>query len=231
MAKATLPVNFQDDIMSASMNGKRRYNLIQNADGTVSLEDVTNYDQVGSNFGAGQINQTNTAVNASADAGKIIDSLATIKATTAKGYMAGALAVKELNNKLANGRVEIVVNSDKSLGFKLDGADTVFPFRRKPVTVATIDGWHIYTNGNRQSKTFDVDAQIPYYKTLTADDFFITTTKLSGGTTDGVITFSKSYNANTGVLTISADTTKNAWWGTVGSNDRGENFWLDIICV
>lgn len=95
MAKATLPVNFQDDIMNADMGGKRKYRMIQNTDGTVSFEDVTTYDQVGSNFGAGQINQTNTAVNAAADAGKIIESLATVKSTTASGYMAGALALKD----------------------------------------------------------------------------------------------------------------------------------------
>ncbi|MCM1225156.1 MAG: hypothetical protein NC548_62965, partial [Lachnospiraceae bacterium] len=89
MPKPTLPTNFQDDIMGASMGGKRRYNLINNTDGTVSLEDVTAYDQIGSNFGAGQINQTNAAVNAAADAGKIIDDAGTLKAVTATGYIAG----------------------------------------------------------------------------------------------------------------------------------------------
>lgn len=61
----TLPVNFKDDILDASMNGKRRYQLISNSDGTYSLEDVTEYTQKGSNFGAAQINATNTAVNES----------------------------------------------------------------------------------------------------------------------------------------------------------------------
>lgn len=100
MAKTVLPVNFQDDIVNTSMNGKRRYNLIQNTDGTVSLEDVTTYDQVGSNFGAGQINATNKAVNDSADSSKIIDSISDIAANTKAGMMAGALAVKELNGSL-----------------------------------------------------------------------------------------------------------------------------------
>lgn len=61
---ADLPVNFKDDILAASMGGKRRYKLIQNADGTVYLEDTTTYTQVGSSFGAAQINATNGAVNA-----------------------------------------------------------------------------------------------------------------------------------------------------------------------
>ena len=33
-----------------------------------------------------------------------------------------------LNDKLANGRVELVVTND-GLGYKLDGADTVLPFK------------------------------------------------------------------------------------------------------
>ena len=100
MAKATLPVNFKDDILNAGMDGKRKFTITQNTDGTYSIEDVTEYDQIGSNFGSAQINATNTAVNASADASKIIDDLATVAANTQKGYMAGALALKKVNQSL-----------------------------------------------------------------------------------------------------------------------------------
>lgn len=99
MAKETLPTNFIDDIMTDEMGNKRRYNLIQNSDGTVSLEDVTTYTQTGSTFGASQINATNTAVNESADKNKIIDSLDDVAANTQSGMIAGALAVAELNRK------------------------------------------------------------------------------------------------------------------------------------
>lgn len=102
MAKATLPTNFKDDVLASAMGGKRRYNMIHNSDGTVSFEDVTNYTQVGSTFGAAQINATNEAVNNAADASKIIDSLETIKANTQSGYIAGALAVKALSSNLGN---------------------------------------------------------------------------------------------------------------------------------
>lgn len=101
MAKNTLPVNYKDDILNSTMDGKRRYRMITNSDGTVSFEDVTTYDQVGSSFGAAQLNAANTAVNASADSNKIIDDLSTIAANTQEGYMAGALAVKELNQSLS----------------------------------------------------------------------------------------------------------------------------------
>lgn len=102
MAKATLPTNFKDDILASSMGSKRRYNVINNSDGTISLEDVTTYTQVGSTFGAAQINATNKAANAAADASKIIDDYDTLMANTQAGYMAGALAVKEMNSNLAN---------------------------------------------------------------------------------------------------------------------------------
>ena len=108
MAKATLPTNYQDDILKSSMNGKRRYTFTDNSDGTKSLEDATQYDKVGSNFGAADMNKTNAAVNAAADASKIIDNLSTIASTTQAGYMAGALAVKELNQNLGGYKFDII---------------------------------------------------------------------------------------------------------------------------
>lgn len=97
MAKQVLPVNFKDDILASSMGGKRRYNLIQNDDGTYSLEDVTDYTQTGSDFGAGQINATNQAVNESCDKADVIDSLYDIIANQANGKIAGAKAVKAIS--------------------------------------------------------------------------------------------------------------------------------------
>lgn len=100
MAKQELPVDFKDDVLQAEMAGKRKYRIIQNEDETISLEDVTNYSQIGSNFGAAQMNATNLAVNESFDKNKVIDSLADIVANEATGYAAGALAVRELNGKI-----------------------------------------------------------------------------------------------------------------------------------
>ena len=100
MAKQTLPVNFKDDILDPSMSGKRKYRLIDNGDGTVSFEDVTTYTQAGSDFGAGQINATNQAVNESCDKADVIDSLDDVVANQANGKIAGAKAVAELNGKL-----------------------------------------------------------------------------------------------------------------------------------
>ena len=99
MAKQQLPTNFKDDVLTSQMAGRRKYNLIQNEDGTYSLDDVTEYSQVGSNFGAAQMNATNMAVNESFDKNKVIDYLDDIAANEQAGYAAGALAVRELNGK------------------------------------------------------------------------------------------------------------------------------------
>lgn len=53
--------------------------MINNPDGTISLEDVTTYIQVGSEFGAEQVNQTNQAVNDLIDLSKSIDFVLTNK--------------------------------------------------------------------------------------------------------------------------------------------------------
>ena len=102
MAKQALPVSYKDDVLATSMGQKRRYNIIYNDDGTVSFDDVTEYTQVGDNYGAAQLNATNQAVNESVDKATIIDSLDDIMANTTEGMPAGSLAIAELNNKLDN---------------------------------------------------------------------------------------------------------------------------------
>lgn len=132
MAKATLPTNFKDDVLADSMGGKRRYRLVNNSDGTVSLEDVTTYTQEGSIFGQAQVNATNQAVNASFDASKLIADKATVMALTQAGYAPDALLLKELNSDFESlGGFTPVIDSDTGeiTGYKTTaGADTVFPF-------------------------------------------------------------------------------------------------------
>ncbi len=59
---------------------------------------------------------------------KVLKTLEEVAASTNEENVMGAPAGKELINKLAHGRVELVVNEDGTLGYKLDGADTVIPF-------------------------------------------------------------------------------------------------------
>lgn len=102
MAKITLPTNYRDDILNSSAEGKRKYVMSYNQDGTVSFEDVTPYEQVGSDFGAGDINTANEAINESFDKNKLVKDLDTINALTEEGFAPDALAVKQLNDSLEN---------------------------------------------------------------------------------------------------------------------------------
>lgn len=94
--KPTLPTNYKDDILNTSVEGMRRYQMIYNSDNTVSFKDVTPYDQTGSDFGAGDINTTNQAVNESFDKSKIIDDIDALEAVTETGYVVDATIAKEL---------------------------------------------------------------------------------------------------------------------------------------
>lgn len=111
MAKATLPTNYRDDILNVSTEGKRKYRMNYNDDGTVSFVDVTPYDQEGSDFGAGDINATNEAVNQSFDKSKLIRDMDAINAITQEGYAPDALALKEVYSRLANGQVKFKVEN------------------------------------------------------------------------------------------------------------------------
>ena len=57
-----LKTDYKDDVYE----GKRKYLLIDNGDGTYSLDDVTNYKVVGDYFNGYDINTTNAAVNENA---------------------------------------------------------------------------------------------------------------------------------------------------------------------
>lgn len=61
---ADLKTNYVDDVLDTTKNQVRKYRQIQNDDGTVSFVDVTEYTQVGTSFGAKDINDTNAAINA-----------------------------------------------------------------------------------------------------------------------------------------------------------------------
>lgn len=57
---AALPTNYKEDIFQ----GNRKYQIVENGDGTVSFIDVTEYSQEGDTFGAAQINEIDTKLNA-----------------------------------------------------------------------------------------------------------------------------------------------------------------------
>lgn len=140
--KPTLPTNYVDDIPNPSVEGMRRYQMIYNSDNTVSFKDVTPYDQTGSDFGAGDINLTNEAVNQSADAGKIIDDPDTAEATTEEGYIAGVQLFNHVNESLTADNSQAFQfaydSATQKYGYKVKEADTeVFvPFKSNEINYA-----------------------------------------------------------------------------------------------
>ena len=48
--------DYKDDVLNIEANTRRKYNIINNEDGTVSLEDVTVYLQRGDDFSAAILN-------------------------------------------------------------------------------------------------------------------------------------------------------------------------------
>lgn len=100
MAKKVLPTNFMDDILNESMNGKRRWTITRNDDGTYTLEDATTYDQLGNTFGQAQVNEMNKAINESVDQARVIDDYKTLAAVNQEGFVSGAKPVAQLISDL-----------------------------------------------------------------------------------------------------------------------------------
>lgn len=130
MAKQVLPTNFMDDILNESMNGKRRWIIKQNDDGTYTLEDATTYDQLGNTFGQAQVNAMNKAINESVDQARVIDDYKTLAAVNQDGFVPGAKPVAQLISDL--GGLSFGQDADGNWGYKTGGADTVIPFKGDP---------------------------------------------------------------------------------------------------
>ena len=99
---AVLPTNYLDDILAASMGGKRRFRITHEDGSTeeVTLEDVSEYEQVGSPFGSGDVNKTNQAVNEKLDSADVVDpALATVLGFAADAKLTGD-ALSELTKNL-----------------------------------------------------------------------------------------------------------------------------------
>lgn len=120
---ADLKTDYKDDVLNTKVNEQRKYKTIDNGDGTISLEDATEYLQQGDSFGAADINRMNQAINdiqnaeAAVTKDDIIDSLEEIEATTEAGLPAGALAVKAVNEKIKGIEFQIV---DGKLQYRYD---------------------------------------------------------------------------------------------------------------
>lgn len=57
-----LKTNYKDDVLDLTQNANRKYEEIENQDGSISFNDVTVYDEVGDTFGAADANSITRAL-------------------------------------------------------------------------------------------------------------------------------------------------------------------------
>lgn len=161
---ADLPTNLKDDILNSSVNTRRKYRMIENGDGTYSFEDLTEYNQVGDEYGAGLINETNRQVNERVEKAVIVRDLETIGAITQEGFIPDALALKDVNDSLQadNGQsFQFAYDSASGkYGYKaeVEGADTFFPFKAGiEKSTALMNGTNAGAKYNTYTFTEDCD--------------------------------------------------------------------------
>lgn len=130
-----LSTNFKDDILADS-NDRRKYTQINNSDGTISLQDSTAYKQVGSQYGAKEVNEEREAIN-NIYANKLV-SLDEIDLVTEEGYFVDAKAVKELNSKIKNFNTDKTLWSGSVINQNVELSDSIYNFRW--IYIETEDG-------------------------------------------------------------------------------------------
>lgn len=130
MAYTPLRTDFKDDILDSS-NYKRKYKQVVNNDGTFSFQDETTYQQVGSDYGAKEVNEERAAINNVYES-KLV-ALDDVALVTEEGFFVDALAVKELNSNLYETYID---PSTKSICIRL-------PKNRIQICAGTI---HVYAS-------------------------------------------------------------------------------------
>ena len=151
MADLDLRVDYQDDILDSSVNTKRKYNIIENEDGTKSLEDVSVYTQNGDSFGAVDINKTNQAVldlNQSLSVGYDATNTSLVDTTSSTPFITPTSGVIKCDNQTGS-TVSIAVGILG--GFYVPNGTTII--------VPVFKGMEVYLNsGNTTSLTFNFRA-------------------------------------------------------------------------
>lgn len=138
MAYTPLRTDFKDDILDSS-NYKRKYKQVVNSDGTFSFQDETTYQQVGSDYGAKEVNEERKAINKIYE-NKLV-TLDDVALVTEEGFFVDALAVKELNSNLTKANTKI-----SALSTELATTNT-------NLKTATADsGWKYMTANNLSEK-------------------------------------------------------------------------------
>ena len=217
---ADLPTNYHDDILSASMNGKKKFRLTYRNGTTeeVTIEDISEYDQYGSKFGAGDINKINQAINEKLDSDDVVDPML----TTEKGFAADASITREhlieqKENLTASNGVpfKFGVNENGEYGYFVtdsEGADTFVPFKnleRDTPATATSDqitvGFTAWVNGQL------IVGKRPLPTTDQTGNQAVSFMGGGGDSVTYIITFTKAFES-TPTITLSPVWESNGGW-------------------
>ena len=150
MAYTPLSTDFKDDILDSS-NYKRKYRQVVNNDGTFSFHDETTYQQVGSNYGAKEVNEEREAINNIYE-NKLV-SLDDVALVTEEGFFVDALAVKELNSNLTKLNDSIATINNKLISIVERGVKNGYNYIK-------------YSNGDAvvwRKYTWDTDVSVSWY--------------------------------------------------------------------
>lgn len=121
MAYTPLSTDFKDQILS-DVNAQRKYKQTVNEDGTVSLRDMTAYDQQGSTYSAKDIIEEREAIN-NIYANKVV-SLDEASLVTEPGFFCDALVINEINKNLTD-KINTVKNINKNITKMIGGSKVV----------------------------------------------------------------------------------------------------------
>lgn len=121
MAYTPLSTDFKDQILS-DVNAQRKYKQTVNEDGTVSLRDVTAYDQEGSSYSSKDIIEEREAIN-NIYANKVV-SLDEASLVTEPGFFCDALVINEINKNLTD-KINTVKNINKNITKMIGGSKVV----------------------------------------------------------------------------------------------------------
>lgn len=121
MAYTPLSTDFKDQILS-DVNTQRKYKQTVNEDGTVSLRDMTAYDQQGSSYSAKDINEERKAIN-DIYANKVV-SLDEASLVTEPGFFCDALVINEINKSLTD-KINTFKNINKNITKMIGGSKVV----------------------------------------------------------------------------------------------------------
>lgn len=195
---ADLKTDYKDDVLDTEVNELRKYQMIQNEDGTVSFVDVTEYLQVGDSFGSADINETNAEIEEIKDNQEIkyqeledaIDTkvtnsftanralisdangnIAASAVTSAElGYLDGVTSAiqTQLSNKLNKGGHAV------NKAVVTDGNGNIAPTEIASTEIATLSGvsGNIQTQLNERVKKTIVIAQGVDLNTITESGFY-----------------------------------------------------------